>query len=390
MKNRTVYSDKTLSTIIILLTVLSVIMIYSTWSITHIVYGESSSFGIVGKQAMFLILSFLVYIFTMLTPHTFFKRTAYILWGIGILLLLLVFMFEPINESRSWIPLYFFNFQPSEYVKIAVTLAVAKYYHNLFNKYSRSEINIKNAFLTPLWLVLIPVALITMQPDPGTALIILMFCFVMLLMSGLKLRFFIKNTFKIGILVVVIALGIGLVNIFTRGALVDTVVSYQSRMINRFDYKDPCNDFEGDGFQICNSLIAINSGGVLGKGLGNSTQKYLYLPESHTDAIYAVTAEEFGFAAASIVLILYCIMIIKVIYYARKATDRFSMLVCVGIAFMLFAHVFVNIAGILNLIPFTGVPLPFFSYGGTFSILSFGSLGLIQSIAISINRERVD
>lgn len=386
LKNRFFYADKTLSVLILLLSFASSIMVYSTWSITTVVFGENSALGIFGKQLSFLLGSVILYFIIMHVPYKRFKDFAFINYLIALALLCVVFLFPPINNSKSWIPLPGFNFQPSEFAKIVLIFMTAAYYSKLMNK--QVKMDFKRWILKPAIMIGIPVILIIIQPDPGTALIIVAFIAMMFFATGYTLRAFIKSTFK-AIPYVVVVFGIVLVgNIATKGAVVDSIMSSQSRMISRFDFRDPCGeDFSGSGFQICNSLIAINSGGLGGKGLGNSTQKYLYLPEAHTDAIFAVTVEEHGFIKTMLLIIIYAILIYKILFYAKKTSNTFAMLVCVGIAFMYLTHIFVNIAGILNIIPFTGVPLPFYSYGGTFSLLCFGSLGVVQSIAIEVNRE---
>lgn len=385
MKNRIYYSDGILTALIYILAVFSIFMIYSTWSITNIVFGQSTIFGTVGKQLMFLTVASSLYFIAMKIPYTFYRKMSYFIWFLAVILLLLVFMFKPINDSKSWIPFPYFNFQPSEFAKFAVIVVIANYYHKLFK--SKEKITLRRGFITPLLFVLVPSLLIFLQPDPGTMLIIVGISVVLLVVSGLKFGFFFKYGTKLVLLIGALTMMVIAINSVTDGALVASFEEKQSRMLGRFDYKDPCDDFYNEGFQICNSLIAINSGGLFGKGIGNSTQKYLYIPESHTDAIFAVTAEETGFFTVAGIIIVYAAIVLRILYFARRAPDRFSMITCVGIAMLVLVHVFINIGGILNIIPFTGVPLPFFSYGGTFLLLCFGLLGVVQSIIISIKRD---
>lgn len=387
LKNRFFYADKTLTIAVLLLSFVSCIMVYSTWSISTVVFGTSSAFGIFGKQLLFLFGSILLYFIVMHIQYKRFRTFAPLLWFISVILLCVVFLFEPINNSKSWIPLPGFNFQPSEFAKIVLIFYIAGYYDRLVRK--EVKMDYINWVLKPMGMILIPVALIITQPDPGTALIFIMFLTAMFFATGYKFTYLIKSLIKISPVIILVAVIAILTNVFTGGAALEVVKDSQSRMINRLDYKEPCGDFKGDGFQICNSLIAINSGGYAGKGLGKSTQKYLYLPESHTDAIFAVTVEEQGFIKSVLILLIYMIIIYKILFYAKRTKNFFAMLTCVGIAFMYLSHIFINIAGILNIIPFTGVPLPFYSYGGTFSLLCFGALGVVQSIAIEVNREEM-
>lgn len=387
LKNRIFYADKTITIAVLLLSFISSIMIYSTWSITTVVFGTDSAFGIFGKQLLFLILSLILYFIMIHVQYRKLRMLAPLAWLVSIGLLILVFFFEPINSSYSWIPLPGFNFQPSEFTKIVLIFFIAGYYDKLVRK--EVKMDYVNWIVKPFVFAFIPLFLIFIQPDPGTTLIFIMFLSAMFFATGYKVSLLIKSMFKVAPVVIVVAVIAVLANIFTSGAVVEIAKTSQSRMINRLDYKDPCGDFRGDGFQICNSLIAINSGGLTGKGLGKSTQKYLYLPESHTDAIFAVTVEEQGFIKSVLILLLYMVIIYKILLYAKKTNNFFAMLTCVGIAFMYLSHIFINIAGILNIIPFTGVPLPFYSYGGTFSLLCFGALGVVQSIAIEVNRDEM-
>ncbi len=386
MKNNMYYTDALLLLAIVLLSGLSLFMIYSSWSISSIVFGDGTFLGTFGKQLLLVVASMLIYYAASKFPYKCYYKIAYFLWWLSVFLLLYVFTTEEINESRSWIPLPFANFQPSELAKIAVVLSLGRYYYNLKKKSEPMGFN--NGILIPFTIVFVPTILVIFQPDPGTALVILgigAFCFFV---SGTKLKFLLRILPKISLIVVALSLFLVTLNFATNGATLRGLINQQSRMISRFNnFKDPCGDYFGDGFQICNSLIAINSGGVTGKGLGNSTQKYLYIPESHTDAIYAVTAEELGFAVVGIVLLIYLFLVLRIMYYAKKTTDKFCQITCVGVASLILLHVFVNVGGIINLIPFTGIPLPFFSYGGTFLMLCAGFMGMLQSIIISIKRD---
>ena len=163
------------------------------------------------------------------------------------------------------------------------------------------------------------------------------------------------------------------------------------RQIDRFqNFGEPCSPekFEDKGNQVCNSIIAFNNGGLLGKGLGNSTQKYLYLPESHTDFIFAIVVEETGFVGGAVVLLTFMVVIFLVIRTGvRSKTFRGSM-ICYGVAIYMFLHIAINLGGISGLIPLTGVPLPFISYGGTFTICLIGALSMVQRVEIETKLAR--
>jgi cell division protein FtsW len=158
---------------------------------------------------------------------------------------------------------------------------------------------------------------------------------------------------------------------------------------SRLDFTDPCNRYQGTGYQICNAYIAINLGGLTGVGIGASTQKYSYIPEPHTDMVFAVMAEEWGYIVCLVVLILYMIMLWRILMLASRANTIRGKYICVGIATYLFLHIFFNLGGLFAIIPLTGVPLPFLSYGGSFAISLLASLGVVQRIHIETKRHKI-
>ena len=152
--------------------------------------------------------------------------------------------------------------------------------------------------------------------------------------------------------------------------------------MKRFDFKDPCSSekFYGDGNQLCNAYIAMNLGGFKGVGLGNSTQKYLYLPEAHTDFIFPIILEELGFCAAIFLLFLYFLLLGRIIKVAKESYNTRGYLLCMGVACYILIHICVNLGGVMGLIPMTGVPLPFMSYGGSFTVCLVLALTVVQRV----------
>ena len=164
-----------------------------------------------------------------------------------------------------------------------------------------------------------------------------------------------------------------------------------TRQIGRFtDFGRPCSEekFYTGGNQVCNSEIAFNNGKITGKGLGNSTQKYLYLPESHTDFIFAIIVEETGFLGGAAVLISFLVIIFTIIRTGAKSNNFRGSMICYGVAIYIFLHIAINLGGVSGLIPLTGVPLPFLSYGGTFTLCLIAGLSLVQRVAIENNLEK--
>ena len=164
-----------------------------------------------------------------------------------------------------------------------------------------------------------------------------------------------------------------------------------ARQISRFDFLNPCSEekFYDTGNQVCNSYIAFNNGSLTGKGLGNSTQKYLYLPESHTDFIFAIIVEECGFLGAIIIMILYAILLYRIIDIGNNSSSSRGSIICYGVAIYIFLHIAINLLGIMGWLPLTGIPLPFLSYGGSFTLCLILSLSMVQRVAIETRMKKI-
>ena len=164
-----------------------------------------------------------------------------------------------------------------------------------------------------------------------------------------------------------------------------------ARQISRLDFAYPCSQekFYTTGNQVCNSYIAFNNGSLTGKGLGNSTQKYLYLAESHTDFIFAIIVEEFGFIGAILIILLYIILLYKIISIGNKSTSSRGAIICYGVAIYIFLHISINLLGIMGWLPLTGIPLPFLSYGGTFTLCLIIALSMVQRVAIESKMKKI-
>jgi len=163
---------------------------------------------------------------------------------------------------------------------------------------------------------------------------------------------------------------------------------FSEAQAKRFDFYDPCSKYESGGYQICNGFIAINSGGLLGVGIGNSTQKS-YIPESHTDSVFAIIAEEYGFLTTTIILVLYIIVLYRILRLSSLSSLIRNKYICYGMAFYIFLHILVNLGGLFGSLPLTGVPLPFLSYGGSFTLSLTVSLAIVQRIHIEYKNEKI-
>lgn len=367
--------DYTILFIVIILLLFGTVMIYSAGSYYSIIGGESTYSRLL-KQFVVLTLSVFVFYFTASLPSAVYYKSYKFIYFVNLLLLVAVFFFPAINDSHSWIPLPFgvFNLQPAELFKLTLIIFFARYFQIKKDRLG----NFKTAFLIPLYWITPPLLLVAIQPDPGTALIIVSIFGVILLFSHIKLQVWKKIVAAVGVLVVVVVLAS---QVYDSGIF--------SRALSRFDYQEPCTqeNYRDSGYQVCNAIIAINNSGIIGKGLGNSQQKNLYLPEAHTDAISAVIVEELGLVFLLLLIVAYATLIYRLIKYSMLAHTQFQRLSLIGIATIFTFHILINLGGITALIPLTGVPLPFISYGGTFTLISVAAIGFAQSIIISIRRE---
>ena len=264
-----------------------------------------------------------------------------------------------VNGARRWISLGFTTFQPSEITKIAIIL----YFSALICKY-KDRMRTFRYGIAPFAAILAVVsALLVLEPHFSATIIILAIGASMLFLGGVRLHWF-----------------IGAAGVLLVGAVAAVLfVPYVAARVASF--RDPFSDLTGDGWQIVQSLYAIGSGGLSGLGLGMSRQKYLYLPEEHNDFIFSVVCEELGFIGTSAILLLFAMLIVRGYWISLQSTDRFSFLTGCGITTMLALQVVLNVAVCTNLVPCTGISLPFFSYGGTALLIQMGETGILLSIS---------
>lgn len=281
--------------------------------------------------------------------------------------------------ATNWIKLPFFNLQPSEIAKPVMIAAIALYIERFGKLFRKPKVNHWNIIM-PLFIIgLIIPAIVFFQKDLGTMLIqAAIFGGMYLLSPILK-----KEKWQI----IGSVLGVVLIAALSLYAFRGYVLS--ETQMARFDYKDPCSKFGKTGYQICNAYVAINLGGLTGVGIGKSTQKYSYIPEPHTDMVFAIVAEEFGFLFGAVIIILFGIILYKILMLSSKANTIRGKYMCLGIAIYFFAHLFVNLGGLFGIIPLTGVPLPFISYGGSFTLSLIASLGIVQRVYIETKRHKI-
>ena len=334
---------------------ISVVSIYSTESGNFSFYTKNHLTRFLVFFSMFLVLSFV--------RVSVWYRQAYIFYILGILLLLLVIFFGiSASGSKRWINFFIMNLQPSELMKIAIIVCFARYYHRI----QSSDIQSYKYLLQPIILLLIPCYLVITQPDLGTAILIAGSGLAIIWLAGLNLKYFVYS---------------GLILLVSLPFVISFLKPYQkSRILTFFN---PDRDPLGAGYQIIQSKIAIGSGGLLGKGFLQGTQSYLeFLPEKHTDFIFTLFSEEFGFVGSMVLILLYALLIYRIIRIGFSSRSFFAKLYCFGFASGLFLYIFVNIAMVLGLLPIVGAPLPIMSYGGSSMLSIMLGLSIVMSCKI--------
>lgn len=301
---------------------------------------------------------------------TLLARADYRLWqkyakhwyGLGLVLLVAVMIFGTTAQGATRaINLGIIQFQPAELMKLGVIFMLAWF----FNKY-HGQLHRPQYLLAALGLVALPAVLVAIQPDLGSAIVIGIVWLGMILVSSAKKWH----------LALLIAGGLVLVPV-----LVSNLHGYQRQRIETF--LNPTADPQGAGYNVLQSTIAVGSGRLVGKGLGSGTQSQLnFLPSQHTDFVFAVSAEKLGFVGASLIIILFGVVLFQAFLIALRAQDRFGQALAVGIGTLFFVHVVINIGMNLGIMPVTGIPLPLISYGGSNLIVSLMALGLLQSVRL--------
>lgn len=360
--------DKVLLILTIIMFIFGLFMILDASSMkSFLEYGVNTKFFT--KQLIILIVSFFASIFVLTVPTKKYKKIVIpITIGILVLLLYLLVAGANTNEAKSWIYIGTFGLQPSEFAKLGLILFMSTFY-----KTNLKYLNNKVAALFPVGLGAIYFFLVLFQPDGGTGLIIFMITAMMFYASP------VKNDIKIRYSVygLLFAVCISLI------LMIAGVSIFTGMQQSRFNYLKPCTRYQDPtGYQVCNGYIAINNGKLISISPGNSQQKFLYLPEAFTDFIFPIIVEEFGLITGIVIILILMIIIYRILLIAKKSANVQNALICYGIACYIFLHTIINLVGVLGLLPLTGVPLPFLSYGGSFALTLSLSLAIVQRISI--------
>ena len=306
---------------------------------------------------------FLLMIILSFVRIKFWHSLGYFFYFVVVLLLIYASFYGiTASGSQRWISLYFINLQPSELMKIAVIVCFAKYYHRM----QINNVNKIRNLLSPIIILIVPIILVLTQPDLGTSILIALSGLVVIWLSGVNIKYFIYS---------------GLTLIISAPFVISFLKPYQKLRILTFF--NPEKDPLGSGYQIIQSKIAVGSGGIGGKGFLKGTQSYLeFLPEKHTDFIFTLFSEEFGFIGSSILLIIYSIMIYRIISIGSICRSFFAKLYCYGFGSAIFIYVVVNMSMVLGLLPIVGSPLPIMSYGGSSMLATMIGLSIVMSSKI--------
>lgn len=299
------------------------------------------------------------------------------------LLIYMLFHGTADRGSINWINLPFIGrFQPSEAAK-PISIVFFAFILDKLSKQVNNESNQRWRYIIALFLVMfILPGIIFFQNDMGTAFILLSITGIMFLGGPVKT----KDKILAGMVCALLICLVGGARYVTKG-----YVLTEEQVSRITDFVKPCNKYTDGGYQACNDFIAINNGGLRGVGIGESKQKYSYIPEPHTDSVFAIIAEEYGFIFTTAIMVIYFLILRAILKIAYDADNLMNKYICLGCAGYIFLHIVINIGGLIGLLPMTGVPLPFLSYGGTFAISLIGMLAIVQRVAIEtiLNKKKV-
>ncbi|GAA0125321.1 stage V sporulation protein E [Clostridium sp. CTA-19] len=349
--------DFILFAIILTLVCFGVLMVYSASSYSAAFKNNNAEFYL-WKQLMWASLGVISMIVTMNVDYHKYKRYTGKLMIITIVLLLLVFVFPPVNGARRWISLGPLGFQPSEIAKYVVVLFIAMFIDRKGEKIK----SFKEGIVPCLAVAGVYAGLILAEKNLSITAITMMVALVMLLISGVEMKKFAK------IFLPIVALGVVAI-IFEP---------YRLRRVTGF--MDPWKDAQGDGYQLIQSLLALGSGGLTGVGIGQSRQKCFYIPEPHTDFIFAIVGEELGFIGCAFVVILFILFLWRGLIAILKSKDIYGTMLATGIVAIITLQAIINIAVVTVSMPTTGVPLPFISYGGSSLVINMTAMGILLNI----------
>ena len=360
--------DKPLFVLMIISLILGVVMVGSASSLkSYMKYSENYFYF--KRQLLFIGVGIAAHLFLLFFSIKRWKK--YIPLAIIVVIGALIYVLineKVMNGISGWMFILGFGIQPSEFAKTILILYLAFVFEKMMKYTDISNVVKFLPFIIPI----IFVGLIYKQPDLGTMLILIGITLIIFLVIPIdtKWKLIVSGFTIVSVSIIVLALAVS-----GKGL--------SDMQKERFNYKAPCTRYrQKTGYQVCNGFIAINSAPILPTNFGNSKQKYLYLPEAHTDFIYAIIVEEMGLVVGILIILAYYVIVYRIVKIGRKSYNLQGTIICYGVAGYISLHVIINLGGLLGLIPLTGVPLPFYSYGGSFMINLLICLGLVQRVCI--------
>lgn len=360
MQNKTFLQFKRFDVILLgataLLIALGLLVLYSSGIRSSQVASQLDT----SRQILYVVVGALLFWIVTRMDYTVLRSYSTVLYilMVGLLLVVEVFGATRLGATR-WINLGFFQFQPSEFAKLALTIVLAKYFADNYDKGDKLKyLVISLVYLLP------PLLLVLVQPDLGTAIVLSIIWLAMALTSRIKKRYFVL---------------LAAIFILTIPIVYPRLAPYQRQRVTTF--LNPAANPSGTGYNVNQAIIAVGSGGIFGQGLSSGSQSQgNFLPSQHTDFVFAVLSEKLGFVGGLVTILLYSVVVIRAVWIARNSGDRFGTFLGIGIASMFGFHVVVNIGMNIGLLPVVGIPLPFISAGGTSMIISLLSIAILESI----------
>ena len=369
--------DKILLLITTLLFIFGLFNIVTASSRAAVIRYNTSLYSYFFKQLVSIIVGLVATIFILKIPtkkYGYFGAVFYIV--VLFLLLYVLFFVDEQQGSKNWIVIKGFGtIQPSEFAKPAMIIMVSFMFEKMLKNLRNPNINHYNSIAKILFIGGLYPAIIFLCKDLGTMIVITVIFGVLFITSP------ILKQEKIRIIGTVIFVGI-LILLFKGSSI------FTPAQLSRFNFLDPCNDYYEGGYQICNGFIAINEGGLFGSGIGESKQ-VSYIPESHTDSVFAIIAEEYGLIICTLIFLAYLVVFFRIFKLSSRTSTIKGKYICLGIGVYIFLHFLINLGGLFGIMPLTGVPLPFLSYGGSYTLSLMISLAIVQRIHIETEREKI-
>lgn len=356
-----------LAFVLILLTVGLVMLFSASYAYSYAYYNNSYKF--ITRQALFAVVGVIAMFATSRIDYHVWRKFAWIVYFITLAMLAALLVMPPMvsgMDVKRWIVIGPVNFQPSEAAKFAVILLFSSLISANYKQMKSLKFIIFLVFLLGL-----TCGLIVLEPHLSATILVFSIGVVLMIVGGLQKRYIVIG-------------GIGGVGLLAAGI---TIVGYSSDRIKY--WLDPWADSVGKGFQTIQSLLAIGSGGILGRGIGQSRQKYLWVPEPHNDFIFSIVCEELGLVGAVLIIILFCLLVWRGFTIAMRSPDKFGSLLAIGLTFQVGLQAMLNIWVVTNTIPNTGISLPFFSYGGTSLLILLAEMGIVLSVSRYASMEKM-